>query len=35
LSLYALENAPDVFKAGVVASAPTDWAWYDTIYTSW
>ena len=33
LSLYALENAPDVFRAGVVASAPTDWAWYDTIYT--
>ena len=33
LSLYALENAPGVFKAGVVASAPTDWAWYDTIYT--
>jgi len=33
MSLYALIHAPDVFKAGVVASAPTDWAYYDTIYT--
>ncbi len=33
LTLYALENAPTVFTAGVVASAPSNWAWYDTIYT--
>jgi dipeptidyl-peptidase-4 len=25
--------APDVFKAGVVGSAPTRWEYYDTIYT--
>jgi len=33
MSLYALIHAPDVFKAGVVASAPTRWQYYDTIYT--
>jgi dipeptidyl-peptidase-4 len=33
MSLYALIHAPDVFKAGVVASAPTRWDYYDTIYT--
>ena len=33
MSLYALIYAPDVFKAGVVGSAPTDWQYYDTIYT--
>jgi len=33
MSLYALIHAPEVFKAGVVASAPTDWRYYDTIYT--
>ncbi len=33
MSLYALIHAPDVFKAGVVASAPTNWGYYDTIYT--
>jgi dipeptidyl-peptidase-4 len=33
LSLYALIHAPDVFKAGVVGSAPTRWEYYDTIYT--
>jgi dipeptidyl-peptidase-4 len=33
LSLYALIHAPEVFKAGVVGSAPTRWEYYDTIYT--
>jgi len=33
MSLYALIHAPDVFQAGVVGSAPTDWRYYDTIYT--
>ncbi len=33
MTLYALIFAPDVFKAGVAGSAPTDWAYYDTIYT--
>ena len=33
LSLYALENAPKVFRAGIVGAAPTYWGWYDTIYT--
>ncbi len=33
MTLYALIFAPDVFKPGVAGSAPTDWAYYDTIYT--
>lgn len=33
MSLYALIHAPEVFRAGVVGSAPTDWQYYDTIYT--
>lgn len=33
MSLYALIHAPHVFSAGVVASAPTRWDYYDTIYT--
>jgi dipeptidyl-peptidase-4 len=33
MSLYALIHAPEVFQAGVVGSAPTDWRYYDTIYT--
>ncbi len=33
MSLYALIHAPEVFKAGVVGSAPTKWDYYDTIYT--
>ena len=33
LTLYALIHAPEVFNAGVAGSAPTNWAWYDTIYT--
>jgi dipeptidyl-peptidase-4 len=33
LTLYALIHVPDVFKAGVACSGPTDWSLYDTIYT--
>jgi dipeptidyl-peptidase-4 len=33
MSLYALVNAPDVFKAGVAGAPPTRWDYYDTIYT--
>jgi dipeptidyl-peptidase-4 len=33
MTLYALLHAPDVFRCGVAGSAPTDWSWYDTIYT--
>lgn len=33
LTLFALIHAPDVFKAGVAGSGPTNWAYYDTIYT--
>lgn len=33
LSLYALINAPDVFTCGVAGAAPTNWSYYDTIYT--
>ncbi len=33
MSLYALINAPDVFKAGVAGAPPTRWDYYDTIYT--
>jgi dipeptidyl-peptidase-4 len=33
LTLYALIHAPGVFRGGVAGSGPTDWAWYDTIYT--
>ena len=33
MSLYALIHAPDVFKAGVAGSPPTNWQYYDTIYT--
>jgi dipeptidyl-peptidase-4 len=33
LTLYALENASDAFNCGVAGSGPTNWAWYDTIYT--
>jgi dipeptidyl-peptidase 4 len=33
LTLYALINAPDVFRCGVAGAAPTDWRYYDTIYT--
>lgn len=33
LTLYALINEPDVFRCGVAGSGPTDWSYYDTIYT--
>ncbi len=33
MTLYALIHAPEVFRAGVAGSAPTDWRYYDTIYT--
>ncbi|MEK7404557.1 MAG: S9 family peptidase [Acidobacteriota bacterium] len=33
MTLYALLNAPDVFRAGVSGAPVTDWRHYDTIYT--
>jgi dipeptidyl-peptidase 4 len=33
MTLYALIHAPDVFTCGVAGAAPTDWSYYDTIYT--
>ena len=33
LTLYALIQEPGVFRCGVAGSGPTNWAWYDTIYT--
>jgi len=33
LTLYGLIHAPTVFRCGVAGSGPTNWAWYDTIYT--
>jgi len=33
LTLYALIHEPGVFHCGVAGSGPTNWAWYDTIYT--
>ena len=33
MTLYALVNAPGVFKAGVAGAPVTDWKHYDTIYT--
>lgn len=33
MTLYALVNAPAVFKAGVAGAPVTDWKHYDTIYT--
>ena len=33
LTLYALTNAPSVFRAGVAGAPVTDWKHYDTIYT--
>jgi dipeptidyl-peptidase-4 len=33
MTLYALANAPDKFKAGIAGAPVTDWRNYDTIYT--
>ncbi len=33
MTLYALLNAPDIFRAGVAGAPVTDWRNYDTIYT--
>ncbi|HYL76063.1 MAG TPA: DPP IV N-terminal domain-containing protein [Bryobacteraceae bacterium] len=33
MTLYAMLNAPDVFKAGIADSPVTHWRNYDTIYT--
>ena len=33
MTLYALLNAPEVFRCGVAGAALTDWTYYDTIYT--
>jgi dipeptidyl-peptidase-4 len=33
LTLYALCNAPDLFRAGIAGAPVTDWRNYDTIYT--
>jgi dipeptidyl-peptidase-4 len=33
MTLYALANAPGVFKAGVSVAPVSDWRLYDTIYT--
>ena len=33
MTLYAMTNAPDVFKAGVAVAPVSDWRLYDTIYT--
>jgi dipeptidyl-peptidase 4 len=33
MTLYAMSNAPDVFKAGVAVAPVSDWKLYDTIYT--
>jgi dipeptidyl-peptidase-4 len=33
MTLYALANAPTVFKAGIAGAPVTDWRNYDTIYT--
>lgn len=33
MTLYALLHALDVFRCGVAGAPPTDWSYYDTIYT--
>jgi dipeptidyl-peptidase-4 len=32
LTLCALIHAPDVLRAGLDGSGPTDWPYYDTVY---
>ena len=33
LTLYALTHTPELLRCGVAGSGPTDWRYYDTIYT--
>ena len=33
MTLYALIHAPAIFQCGVAGAPPTDWSYYDTIYT--
>lgn len=33
LTLYALVNSPETWKAGVAAAPVTDWKFYDSVYT--
>lgn len=33
MTLYAMSNSPDTFKAGVAVAPVSDWRLYDTIYT--
>jgi len=33
MTLFALANAPDVFRVGVAGAPVTDWKFYDSIYT--
>lgn len=33
MTLYALLHVPETFRCGVAGAAPTDWRYYDTIYT--
>jgi dipeptidyl-peptidase-4 len=33
MTLYALTNAPKLFRAGIAGAPVTDWRNYDTIYT--
>ncbi len=33
LTLYALIHSPEIFRCGVDVAGPTNWAYYDTIYT--
>lgn len=33
MTLNALIQKPDVFRCGIAGSGPTDWSYYDTIYT--